>query len=68
MSKTYSTLKYQLQIAETQLTHVESRLSSTIDPDESAALVEHAVDLTTLVLELKNALDDLPVESSSSAI
>jgi len=65
MSKNRSTLLYQLEIAETQLAQIESRLCATVDAHESAELVEQAVDLTTLVLELKNALDDLPVENSS---
>ena len=65
MPKDRSVLQYQLQIAETQLAQIESRLLESVDADEASALVEHAVDLTTVVLELKNELGDVALENNS---
>jgi hypothetical protein len=63
MPRSRSALESQLQIAERELAQVESRLLETINADKASKLVERAVDLTTLVLELKNNLDDLLLES-----
>jgi hypothetical protein len=46
-----------LQAAEAELAQIEARLLTTVDADTASELVERAVDLTTIVLELKNELE-----------
>ena len=61
MSQNLSDVHKLLRITEAEL----ERLYSTVDAAESTQLVERAVDLTTRVLELKNAVDEIHLKTNS---